>query len=125
MYYSVAGIKGSAFTYVGEFHNNANRAEKLSFLSGYVSFSSFVHPLLGLLILTQSFEIHIFGFSYTPWRVFIFVGSLISGTSAVCLFLLPESPKFMLAVGKKKDAIQILRKMYASSTGEAMEVHFW
>lgn len=35
---------------------------------------------------------------------------------------LPESPKFQLAMGKPKESLDIMRKMYASNTGNPKEV---
>ena len=56
--------------------------------------------------------------NYRPWRLFLVVSALPSLLSAVLLFFLPESPKFILGQGDKEGAYQILRKMHRWNNGK-------
>lgn len=122
--YSVAGIKGTGMTYMGEFISNKNRARFLSFLSCFMSVAVTMQPLLGLALLTQTYEWRFFNsFVFKPWRMFIMINSFLAGFGFFGLMLLPESPKFQLAMGKPKDALNIMRKMYTFNTGKPIEVN--
>lgn len=105
-------MKGTGFTYLGEFHTNESRPRHLSFLSSFISFTMFLLPLVGSILLTQYFEFKIFSFVIRPWRVFIMVGTLLCLIAAVCFMILPESPKFLHATGRQAESLVILENMY-------------
>lgn len=83
-----------------------------------------LQPLLGLVVLTRSFKWSFFdgSFVYMPWRMFLFINALIPGIGCIGTMFLPESPKFLLAIGKPKETLDIMRKMYACNTGNSKEV---
>ncbi|PIK39609.1 putative synaptic vesicle glycoprotein 2C isoform X2 [Apostichopus japonicus] len=54
-------------------------------------------------------------FSYQSWRVFIAVCVLPAASSAISFMFLPESPKFLLEVGKEEQALSVLKKLYQSN----------
>lgn len=120
----MAGVKGIVITYLGEFMSNKNRPRYLAFVVSFISIGLMLQSLLGLLVLTRSFEWRFFDglFVYKPWRVFILINSLISGFGFLGMMLLPESPKFQLAMEKPKEALDIMRKIYAWNTGIPKEV---
>lgn len=73
---------------------------------------------MGWLIMTMDWKYTVFGFVYSPWRLYIVLSSLINAF-AYCIFLfLPESPKFMLAMGKQKEALDILVIGYKANGGK-------
>ncbi|XP_046982570.1 synaptic vesicle 2-related protein-like [Schistocerca americana] len=52
------------------------------------------------------------------WRVFLILGAVPSAATFLGLWLLlPESPKFLLAVGRHDEALDVLRKMFATNSG--------
>lgn len=125
MVFSLAGIKGTGITYLSEFHCARRRPKYVSFLGSFTSCADVLQPLVGLLIMTRAFEWNLFGvFVYKPWRIFIFINSLVAGLASIGLCLLPESPKFLLAMGKQEEAIQALGRMYASNKKMSKEVSF-
>ncbi len=63
----------------------------------------------------MDFRYSLFGFIYTPWRLYIFVTSLINVIAFIMLLYPPESPKFMLAMGKPNEALKILSKVYQAN----------
>lgn len=120
----MAGVKATAITYAGEFITNKNRSRFLAFSFCFISTGLTLQPLLGLVVLTRSFKWSLFGgwFMYTPWRMYIFINSLITGFGSFGMMFLPESPKFQLALGKSKETLDIMRTMYACNTGNSKEV---
>lgn len=56
-------------------------------------------------------------FIYNSWRIFLLVMSLPSFIVAALLFLLPESPKFLISTGRHEDALEVFRGIYMMNTG--------
>lgn len=75
-------------------------------------------PIMGWLIMTMDWKYTVLGFVYSPWRLYMVLSSLIN-IFAYCIFVcLPESPKFMLAMGKPKEALEILIIGYKANGGK-------
>lgn len=77
-------------------------------------------PLIVFGVMSLEFEYYIdfFDITYKPWRLFIVVCSLSSLLSFFILCFLPESPKFVLSLGKKAEAYEILQKMNRMNNGK-------
>lgn len=120
----MAGVKGIAVTFLGELMTNKNRPRYLAFMVSFMTVGLSLQPLIGLAVLTRSIEWRFFGglFVLRSWRVFIIVNSMITGLGFFGMMLLPESPKFQLAMDKPKDALDIMRKMFSWNTGKPKEV---
>lgn len=58
---------------------------------------------------TESQNLPLIGLDFAVWRLFLLVCSSLSGTVMLFLFMLPESPKFLLAHEKHDEALKILR----------------
>lgn len=63
--------------------------------------------------------IYIFGggIKILPWRIYLMLSSLLNGINLICLHRLPESPKFLLSMNRKEEALNALRTMYSINTG--------
>lgn len=44
--------------------------------------------------------------------------------NAILFSVLPESPKFLLAMDRKEEALQVLSRIYAMNTGQPKEVYY-
>lgn len=113
----VAGIKGTAMSYVGEFHvggGDRGRPVHLALLSSAMWTTALVQPLVAWAVLggamTGAEEGG--GGTIAAWRVFILLGSGWSLMAAAVMFVLPESPKFLLAVGRPEEALRVLATMW-------------
>ena len=49
---------------------------------------------------------------FHSWRLFIAVSALPSVLGALLYFILPESPRYLLEVGKERKAVKILERVY-------------
>lgn len=121
-YIRISGAQASAISYLGEFHCNKNRARYVTFASMFTPVSAIYQPIMGLLVMPMTWRYQVFGLLYTPWRLYTLLSSLIQATAFIALLFLPESPKFMLAMGKPDEALAILKKVYAVNTGKTKEV---
>lgn len=80
-------------------------------------------PLIAWAIINQhwSFEIPILELTYKPWRLYIVLLGSIGLICGLSLFYIPESPKYLLSIGKEEAAIKVLRKMYSVNTGNSRD----
>lgn len=122
VFHRISGVQASAISYLGEFHCNENRAKYVTLAAMCTSMSAIYQPLMGLFVMPMPWQFEIFGLLYTPWRMYILISSLINAIAFGLLMFLPESPKFMLAMGKPDEALAILRRVYATNTGKPQEV---
>lgn len=76
-------------------------------------------PMIAFLVINQDWVLHLtfIGIDYKPWRLFVIVCGIPGFLCGLSLFILPESPKFLLAVGDEKKAIEVLKKMHRWNGG--------
>lgn len=79
-------------------------------------------PILAMLIIPMNWTWHILGVNFKPWRLYLACNSLINLWNGIVFSILPESPKFLLSMNQKEEALQVLRGVYAFNTGQSEEV---
>lgn len=55
------------------------------------------------------------------WRIFMMTGSLFIFLASFLVYFMDESPKFLMAIGRNKEALDVFRKMYSQNTGNSPE----
>ncbi|XP_076323195.1 synaptic vesicle glycoprotein 2C-like [Tachypleus tridentatus] len=114
------GIGGSlpiVFTYYGEFLPKNNRGQHLSWLLIFwilggviVSVTAWaVIPRTGLTILLSE-NVH-----FSSWRLFLVICVTPSVFSVIGLMFLPESPRFLLEVGRNAEAMCVYQEVFKSN----------
>lgn len=88
----------------------------------FSSVTAVYQPLMGLFVMPMSWKFEIFGLMYTPWRMYILVSSLINALALAAVIYLPESPKFLLTMGRNEEALDVLRRVYSVNTGRPKDV---
>lgn len=80
----------------------------------FISTAIIVQPLFGLGIAILDFNYTIFNglMMYKPWRLYLLATSLLPAICCLVITFLPESPKFLLSIGRKTEAIQVLEKVH-------------
>lgn len=116
---SISGVQASAISYLGEFHSDKTRSRSVTFAAMFMPICVMYQAVVGWFVMPMTWEFSLFGLLYKPWRLYILSSSLINALSFVILLVLPESPKFMLAMGKNEKALEILQNVYAVNTGNA------
>lgn len=113
------GAPGSViFSYVGEFQPPKYRAGIICSCALFFTASWLMLPILAWLILPLDVNFRIGTvFIISPWRLFVIFIAIPELLLSFWFMRLPESPKFFAAKGKTRAAIDILKKMYASNTG--------
>lgn len=67
----------------------------------------------------MDFEIKAEGFKFASWNLFVAACAVPSVLIGLWLFFFPESPKFLLECGEPDEALEVLKNMYASNTGDS------
>lgn len=67
----------------------------------------------------MEFEFVATNFKFASWNLFVATCAIPSILIALWLFFFPESPKFLLECGEPDEALEVLKDMYASNTGES------
>lgn len=118
----MAGATSGGYSYVSEFHTSTTAARAAAFVSIALSSVWVVMSPLALVVIPMDWHFHAFIVEYKPWRFFLTCTSLINLFNAIAFTFLPESPKFLLAMDRREEAMKVLRRVYAINTGEPAEV---
>lgn len=120
---SVAGASSAGYSYISEFHTSATAARAAAFVSIALSCVWVLMSPLALLLIPMDWSFFIYSLEFKPWRLFILCTSTVNLWNAILFSILPESPKFLLAMNRKEEALNVLSRMFAMNTGQPKEVH--
>ncbi|XP_055913306.1 synaptic vesicle glycoprotein 2B-like [Eupeodes corollae] len=119
----ISGGSATIFPYLGEFHSDRMRNRAIMSAGFICAAASLLYPIVAWAVINQSWtlEVPYFDIVYKPWRMYILVIGILGLFCGISLFYLPESPKYLLSIGKEEEVIEILRKMYSLNTGNPRE----
>jgi SP family sugar:H+ symporter-like MFS transporter len=60
-----------------------------------------------------------FWFGYEAWRWMFWIEMFPAGVFFICLMFIPESPRFLVASGRKEKALSVLIRLYGETEGKA------
>ncbi|XP_046966523.1 synaptic vesicle glycoprotein 2B-like [Vanessa cardui] len=115
-----AALGGSGpviWSYFAEFQPKKKRGAMLSFMAAFWTLGNLFVAGLAWVIIPSEIGGVTGGFVYNSWRIFLLVMSLPSFLVAALLFLLPESPKFLISTGRHEEALEVFRGIYMMNTG--------
>ncbi|KAM8862013.1 synaptic vesicle glycoprotein 2C isoform 1-T1 [Synchiropus picturatus] len=116
------GVGGSVpviFSYFSEFMPRHRRGAMISALATFWMAGNIVAAGLAWVVIPRTWaHWSIAGWTFQSWRLFVVLCS-VPGLSSALLFrlLMPESPKFLMEVGREKDAIQVFSLMCRMNMG--------
>lgn len=81
--------------------------------------SAIILPGLAWSVLPMDWSLPLYGdgLGFRSWRLFILVGAAPALLAGLALLWFPESPKFLLAVGRREEALQVLARVHAINHG--------
>lgn len=109
---------GICFPYLGEFQPGKYRETILCWMELFWTLGVIVLPGIAWIIIPMEFEYVTDNFKFASWNLFVAACAIPSILIGFWLFFFPESPKFLLECGEADEALEVLRRMYASNTGD-------
>lgn len=84
------------------------------------SLANILVPLLGWSILPKVIEFNLFNgyIVLHSWNIFILISAIPSLFSGIAHSFLPESPKFLMTMGKNQEALESFKVVYSMNTGK-------
>lgn len=121
----VNGGYAAYIAYANEFHAAKYRPLLALYNAILMNMTSIVMPLLAWSIFTDKINIPLFDghIILRSWNVFLFVCSIPSFLASFVYMLMPESPKFLMSVGRNKEALHVFRNIYSVNTGLSPETY--
>ncbi|CAG9566021.1 unnamed protein product [Danaus chrysippus] len=121
-----AALGGSGpviWSYFAEFQPKKKRGAMLSFMAAFWTLGNLFVAGLAWVIIPSEIGGAYGGFVYNSWRIFLLVMSIPSFLVAALLFLLPESPKFLITTGRHDKALEVFKGIYMMNTGKDKELY--
>lgn len=114
----VGGAQPVLFAYFVEFQPKSRRGSMVSFLASFwVSGNILAAGLAWLVIPRTDWIYKTEGFTYDSWRIYIALCTLPSFTSAASFLFMPESPKYLLLMGRSSEALTVLKRVFRQNQG--------
>ncbi|KAJ8718813.1 hypothetical protein PYW07_016369 [Mythimna separata] len=105
------------YAYISEMLPRQRRDFSVLVVNGLINLLTFTSPGLAWLVLSQEFQLQVGALQARPWRLLTAVYATPLILAAVAMFCADESPKFLMTKGKDKEALAVVRKIYAVNTG--------
>ncbi|KAI8125190.1 Synaptic vesicle glycoprotein 2B [Lucilia cuprina] len=113
----ISGGQACVFSLCGEFHGNKTRVKHVTLLSGFLPIALMYLPTAAIFVLPLRIDAMLFGMKFSSWRILLMVNSSLSLLALLGLFMLPETPKYVLVQGDHDGALEILRGIFVKNTG--------
>lgn len=114
----MAAASSGAYVYMSEFFPARSRGSTIMYCSSAGALATTVMPIIGMFIQWNEWEIPLTE-SYTiyGWRLQLLVHLIPGLLALVFLRRLPESPKYLFAVNKAEESLEVLHAMYEKNSG--------
>lgn len=66
-------------------------------------------------------DFYIFDKVIHSWQIFLFICAIPSLASGFAFIFMPETPKFLMATGRREEALDILKKVYRINTRKNLD----
>ncbi|XP_045482408.1 synaptic vesicle glycoprotein 2B isoform X1 [Harmonia axyridis] len=119
-----AALGGSGpviWSYFAEFQPKVKRGSMLSSMAAFWTLGNLFVAGLAWLVIPKDIGFTSDSFKYNSWRIFLLLCAFPSFVVALLLFMLPESPKFLLMRGRTKEALEVFQGIYKMNTGRSRD----
>ncbi|XP_076387019.1 synaptic vesicle glycoprotein 2B isoform X2 [Megachile rotundata] len=99
--------------YLSEFHSAKYKPSFARWAGLAVNAAIIVPAVLGFTILPLPLTIDVFYRRYTSWRIYLLICSIVPVIGLVTASALPQSPRYLVDIGKPEQALKLLARMYA------------
>ncbi|KAL5242741.1 hypothetical protein ACI65C_010151 [Semiaphis heraclei] len=120
---ATCGPYSLGFTFLSEFYDKEHRDKIVLYAGGFSSFAFVLQPLVAYFLIPMDINFQFFNgyLIIENWRLFLMTCSVMVFLAAFLVYSMDESPKFLMAVGRHKEALNVFRKIYSQNTGNPPE----
>ncbi|XP_044762107.1 synaptic vesicle glycoprotein 2C-like isoform X2 [Coccinella septempunctata] len=119
--FGIIGATSIVFSYLGEFLPNKKRDTVLGRLELFWNVGIIILPGIAWTLLNKTtFDTFSMLNFYNPWRIFVLICCLPSLLSCVCLYFLPETPKYLISKRRYQNAIMVFQRVYRINTNKPL-----
>ncbi|XP_044762313.1 synaptic vesicle glycoprotein 2B-like isoform X2 [Coccinella septempunctata] len=120
----ISGPYAAAPTYLSELHAAKYRSRMPLLLGVGMSLGSMFLPLLAAVILPLNFKFFLVSnMAFNSWGLYLLINAVPALLSAIIFVFLPESPKFLMSMGRNSEALDVFQMMYRINTGNPIEMY--
>ncbi|CAG9858657.1 unnamed protein product [Phyllotreta striolata] len=112
------GPFSSLAAYLTEFHSAQYRSKVQLFRGITFALGFFLVPCLAWIVLPLNINFNLFGLTFHTWNIFLLCCAFPPLMASVLFSFMPESPKFLMSVGKNEEALQVFQKVFSSNCGK-------
>ncbi|CAH1996788.1 unnamed protein product [Acanthoscelides obtectus] len=110
-------------SYLSEFHRAKHRA-RVQMVVGFIfSLGNLLLPILALFILPIQMDFQLGEWVLHSWNVYLLICAIPPLISGFAFTFLPESPKFLMTVGRNEKALRIFKRVYRINSGKPEETY--
>ncbi|CAH2054226.1 unnamed protein product, partial [Iphiclides podalirius] len=108
---------------ISEFVHKNVRDRILLLYCSFMSLSLIVAAVMSWAVLPQPWHIVLIPayFELRVWNFYLYICSVWSLVAAILYYTIPESPKYLLSHGQEREALEVLKNVYAENTGNPKE----
>lgn len=116
------GPFSASTSHLTEFHSSKYRGTVHMIRGTFFGIINLCLPVLAWGVLPRQINISVFGlFVLRSWNVFMLVCASFPIISGILYMFLPESPKFLMSMGKNREALAVMQNVYAINSGKPKE----
>ncbi|XP_054280249.1 synaptic vesicle glycoprotein 2B-like isoform X2 [Macrosteles quadrilineatus] len=116
----ISGPFSIFMSYLSEMFNSRHRDSVVLVVGFCQAIGGVIQPCLAWLIIPQNIKWSFFDglISLNSWQLFLLVCAVPSLISGFSILLCHESPKFLLAMGREKEALRVFQSIYSTNSGK-------
>ncbi|KAK9512276.1 hypothetical protein O3M35_000739 [Rhynocoris fuscipes] len=115
----VCGPYSIFMAYLSEVFVDKYRNLAVSSAGIFSAIGNIMQPVFALLLVPMNEQWTLWeGYTYSSWRIFLFVCSIPSLICGIASAFCVESPKFLLEKGRKEEALNVFKTIYTINTGQ-------
>ncbi|XP_066590146.1 synaptic vesicle glycoprotein 2B-like isoform X3 [Prorops nasuta] len=121
----ISGPFAALMSYLAEIHDNNHRSRTYMWLGVFFSLGNISLPCIAWLIIPQKWDWSFMNgtVEINSWRVFLAICSLPEFLACFAFAFFPESPRFLMLKGRREEALEMFKKIYAINTGKDPETY--
>ncbi|CAK9821737.1 Synaptic vesicle glycoprotein 2B [Anthophora retusa] len=99
--------------YLSEFHSAKYKANFIRWGGLALNAAIVIPAVLGFLILPLPLDVNVFNRRYSAWRIYLLICSIVPVFGLLTASMLPQSPKYLVEIGKTEEALRLLGRIYS------------